>query len=234
MTAPIGYDHASFESRRRILRWMITNIGFRFLAKVDRFVGLENIPEHGPAILMYNHIAFADPVIIIGGLPRNVVPLAKVEVYKVPIWGIFPRLWGVIPVRREEFDRGAIRASLNVLDAGEILLMAPEGTRNPQLQHGKSGIAYLAVKSEAPVIPVAVVGSEGFPTVDRQRWSGPGAVVRIGEPFRFRLSREELEAENLARMTAEAMYRLAALLPEDKRGVYSDLSRASTAFLEMA
>ena len=213
---------------------MITNIGFRFLAKVERFEGLENLPGQGAAILMYNHIAFADPVIILGGLPRNVVPLAKVEVYKVPIWGIFPRLWGVIPVHREEVDRQAIRASLNVLEAGEILLMAPEGTRNPQLQQGKSGIAYLAVKSGAPVIPVGVIGSEGFPTLDRQRWSEPGAVVRIGEPFRFRISREDLEVENLARMTSEAMYRLAELLPEDKRGVYSDLSRASTAYLEMA
>jgi len=59
------------------------------------------------------------------------------------VFGYFAKLWQVIPVRRQEFDRQAIRRALKVLDAGECILMAPEGTRNPSLQSGKEGVAYL-------------------------------------------------------------------------------------------
>ena len=132
-----SYDHESFQFQRNILRWMIHNIGFRFLAKIEGIEGVENIPSEGPAILMYNHIAFVDPVVIMGLMPRNVVPLGKAESFDEPIWGIYPRLWAAIPVRRDEIDRQAIRAALNVLQGGEIILIAPEGTRNESLQEGK-------------------------------------------------------------------------------------------------
>src|SRR3989304_91040 len=94
-----AYDHARREPVRRVLRWMTTHIGWRVLARIDpaHITGLENLPPAGPAILMINHIAFIDPVIVLGNLPRNIVPLAKAEVYRYPVWGIFPRLWDVIP-----------------------------------------------------------------------------------------------------------------------------------------
>lgn len=226
------YDHASFETRRKILRWMIHNVGFRFLAKVDRVEGLEHLPAEGPALLMYNHIAFSDPVVILGKMPRNVVPIAKVEAYRIPLWGIFPKLWGVIPVRREEVDRKAIKDSLDVLNAGEVILIAPEGTRNETLQEGKEGIAYLALKANAPIVPVAVSGTKGFPTWHLSRWKGPGAVVKLGRAFRYRQIDRRQQRANLRKMTDEAMYALAALLPEDLRGVYADLEKATTDTIE--
>ena len=188
---------------------------------------MENIPSEGPAILIYNHIAFVDPVVIMGLLPRNVVPIAKAESYNEPIWGIFPKLWDSIPVRRDEVDRGAIRAMLNVLRAGETILIAPEGTRNENLQEGKEGVAYLAIKSSAPVVPVAVYGTKGFPSINPKRWREEGATVRVGRPFRFRETPDRVGLEHLRKMTDEAMYILAELLPEDLRGVYSDLGKAT-------
>lgn len=210
---------------------MIREIGLRFLVKFERVDGLENFPPAGPAIAIYNHIAFVDPVVILGVLPRNAVPLAKEEVYDYPGISIFPRLWNVINVRREEIDRQAIRRSLRVLAAGEIILIAPEGTRNPSMGRGKAGVAYLALKSGAPVVPVAITGSEGFPTIKLQRWRGPGVHIRIGQPFRFRATGER-DRDLLRRMTDEAMYRLASLLPEDRRGEYADLGDATTETLE--
>ncbi|NIP43465.1 MAG: hypothetical protein GWN61_16645, partial [candidate division Zixibacteria bacterium] len=65
------------------------------------------------------------------------VPLAKIEVYDLPFVGLFPKIWGVIPIRRDEVDRRAVQRSLAVLRAGEIILVAPEGTRNESLQTGK-------------------------------------------------------------------------------------------------
>ncbi len=227
-----GYDHARLERRRWILRWVVDNIGFRFVIKLDRVVGLENLPSRGPAILMINHIAFFDPMVVIGCLPRNVVPLAKEEGCRHPIWGPALNLWEVIPVKREEVDRRALRKALQVLAAGEVILLAPEGTRNPSLQQGRVGVAYLGHRSGAPIIPVAMGGTPGFPTINPARWRQPGVVVRLGQPFRFRPFAGRLPRERLRQMTDEAMYALAAMLPEARRGVYADLSAATTETIE--
>ena len=232
-TDPRRYDHAHLEPMRRVLRFLIKYIGFTLLVKLSRVEGLENVPEAGPAILMINHIAFIDPIVVLHVIPRNIVPMAKVEVYDYPFIGIFPKLWQVIPVRREEVDRRAIQRSLEVLRAGEIILVAPEGTRGTALQEGKEGVAYLASRSGAPVIPVAIQDTPGLPALRfSSRWKGPGAYVKFGRPFRFKKKYQRAGREELRRMTDEAMYRLAALLPPERRGVYSDLSKATEDTLE--
>ena len=228
------YDHARLERRRWILRWMIREIGFRILVKLDTVSGLENLPAQGPAILMINHIAFVDPVVVLGCLPRNIVPMAKVEVFRYPVWGVFPKLWEVIPVHRGEMDRAALRTAMEVLGAGEVILVAPEGTRSVSLQRGKEGVAFLGYRSGAPIIPVAVEGTQGFPSPDPRRWWEPGAQIRLGRAFRYRRQVERPGREQLRRMTDEAMYVLAAMLPEARRGVYSDLSAATRATMDFA
>jgi len=220
------YDHAHLERRRKVLRWLLKYVGIPLLVKYNHAEGLENVPQQGPAILMINHIAFVDPFIILNILPRNIVPLAKIEVYSYPVVGIFPRLWEVIPVRREEFDRRAVQQVMEVLQAGEIVLVAPEGTRGPQLKRGKEGVAYLASRSGAPVVPVAVDGTEGFPALRfTSPWRGAGAVIRFGKPFRYRAEFNQAGREELRKMTDEAMYALASMLPSHRRGVYADLSK---------
>jgi 1-acyl-sn-glycerol-3-phosphate acyltransferase len=228
-----GYNHRRWEFRRRFLRFLIWNIGFTFLLKLDRVEGQANVPKSGPGILMINHLAFVDSIAALQFCPRHVVPLAKIEVYHYPVIGIFPRLWGVIPVRREEFDRQAIRQALEVLHAGEIILMAPEGTRGTALQQGKEGIAYLASRSGAPIIPVAMDHTPGFPALRfTARWKGPGAQIVYGRPFRFRPEFRRPDRLLLRKMTDEAMFVLAAMLPEERRGVYADLSKATQDTIE--
>jgi 1-acyl-sn-glycerol-3-phosphate acyltransferase len=222
-----------FRFRRRILRFLLRWIGFTILVKQESVEGLENVPAQGPAIMMINHIAFVDPFIVLHMSPRDIVPLAKVEVYSYPLVGVLPRIWGVIPVRREVFDRRAIQGAREVLRTGEIILVAPEAHRSPALQHAKEGIAYLATRSNAPVVPVAIDGTEGFPSLPfLARWRGPGARVRFGKPFRFRVGDSRPDREDLNKMTKEAMYALAGLLPEHRRGVYSDLSQATQETLD--
>jgi 1-acyl-sn-glycerol-3-phosphate acyltransferase len=200
---------------------MIREIGFRCLVKFDRVEGLEHFPATGPVILMINHIAFVDPIVVLACLPRNIVPMAKEEVYRYPVWGIFPRLWGVIPVRRGEVDRRALRHALAVLQAGEVILVAPEGTRGPSLREGKEGVAYLGARSGATVIPVAVEGTCGFPALNLARWREPGAVVRLGRGFRFRAEGGRPGRAVLRQMTDEAMTVLAELLPVERQGAYA-------------
>ena len=228
-----SYDHAAWESRRKFLRFLLRTLAFTLLARVDRVEGMENVPAEGSGILLINHIAFIDPIVIVHLLPRNIVPLAKVEVYDYPLVGIFPQMWGVIPVKRDEVDRQAIQRCLDVLRAGEILLMAPEGTRNQALQNAREGIAYLASRAGSPIIPVAIEGTEGFPTFRySKRWRQPGAHIRFGQPFRYRPSIVRPRQPMLRQMTDEAMYVLASMLPEHRRGVYSDLSKATQDTIE--
>jgi len=230
-----GYNHTRWELKRNILRFLLRTIGFTLLVKLEDCQGVENVPHKGPAILMINHIAFVDPIVVLHLVPRNIVPLAKVEVYDYPVVGIFPRMWGVVPVRREEFDRRAVRMALEVLEAGEIILVAPEATRSPKLQKGKEGVAYLASRSAAPIVPVAIEGTVGFPSFPIfKRWRGVGARVRFGRPFRYKSEMKRPDRETLHKMTEEAMYRLAELLPEERRGVYSDLSQATQETLDWA
>lgn len=228
------YRHSDWEWRRVFLRFLLKTIGFTLLAKLDYVEGLENVPRQGPAILMINHIALIDPIVVLHTLPRNIIPLAKIEVYNLPVIGIFPKLWGVIPVRREEVDRRAIQQVLDVLSAGEIVLVAPEGTRSPQLSQGKEGIAYIAVRSQAPIIPVAIEGTTGFPSFRfSKRWAEPGARVKFGRPFNLRFEAPVRNSRELLRqMTDEAMYILAAMLPATQRGYYHDLTKATQDTIE--
>lgn len=227
------YDHARLERRRRFLRFLLRTLGFPLLAKINRVEGLKNVPAESPAILMINHIAFIDPIVVLHVIPRNIVPLAKVEVYSYPVIGIFPKLWGVIPVRREEVDRRAVQQVLEVLNAGEIVLVAPEGTRSPSLTRGKEGVAFLGSRSGVPIIPVAIDGTIGFPALRfTSPWRQPGAAVKFGRPFRFQSSLQRPGRDDLRKMTDEAMYILAEMLPPYRRGVYADLSKATQDTIE--
>jgi len=223
-----SYNHARLEPMRRILRFLLKTVAFTTLAKVGSVEGVENVPTSGPAILMINHIAFIDPIVVMHILPRNIVPMAKIEVYGYPVIGIFPRLWQVIPVRREENDRRAVQKALEVLRAGEIILVAPEGTRNPFLQQGKEGVAYLALRGNAPVVPVAIDGTEDYPALRfTAAWRKSGAKIRFGRPMHYLPELKLADRGMLRKMTDEALYALAGMLPPERRGFYSDLSQAT-------
>ena len=228
-----GYCHSDYLWRRRLCRFLLKTIGFTLLVRTQKVEGMENIPADGPAILMMNHIAFVDPLVLINAAPRHIVPLAKTEAYEYPLVGVFPRIWGVIPVARQGVDRRAVAQALDVLKAGEIILVAPEGTRQPALTQPREGAAYLASRSGAPIIPVAMEQTNGFPTFPfSKRWWAPGAHVKFGRPFRFKQGYERARGDELTKMTDEAMYVLARMLPERRRGEYSDLSKATEDTIE--
>ena len=114
-----------------------------------------------------------------------------------------------------------------------MILMAPEGTRGESLKEAKGGLAYIASRADVPVIPVAIENTIGFPTTPLSpRWRGPGACVRFGKPFRFKQTGKRPIREELRVMTDEAMYIMAAMLPEHRRGAYADLSRRTTTTIE--
>ena len=215
---------------RRLLN-VVLRILFKICLRLE-VVGRENIPSEGPVIYMINHVSFLDPIVIGGVSPREVVMMSKIENFDLPVWGIFIKLYGCFPVRRGEVDLYATRYALKVLRGGEILLMAPEGTRSPthQLQPGHDGMAFLALRADAPIMPVAVTGGQYFgPNMKRLRPT-PVKVV-FGKSFRLRSKQGRVKRDSLHKMTEETMYQLAAILPPEYRGVYSDLDSATKRFL---
>lgn len=209
----------------------VLRILFKILLKLE-IVGLENVPAEGPLILMITHTNFLDPVLAGGVMPREVVMMSKVENFWHPILGILVRLYGAFPVRRGEVDRRALRRSLEVLDKGEVLLMAPEGTRSGhgRLQKGHDGMTYIALHADAPILPMAIIGGERFWTNLPRLRRTPIKII-IGQVFRFSPEREPVKRTIMSKMTEEAMYQLASLLPPERRGFYSDLDSATEKYL---
>ena len=124
--------------------------------------GLDNIPHTGPGIIMINHVNFFDPVVVLASMGRTVIPMGKVEAFED--WRLRPLIvtYGVIPVHRGVVDMQAIRSATEVLRSGNLVLISPEGTRSPTggLIQGQEGLAFLAARTGAPIVPVGVVGAE--------------------------------------------------------------------------
>ena len=158
--------------------------------------------------------------------------MSKVENFWHPIMGILVRLYGAFPVRRGEVDLRAIRHSLGVLANGEVLLMAPEGTRSGhgRLQKGHDGMTFIALRADAPILPMAIIGGEHFWANLPKLRRTPVKIV-IGQVFRFSPGQGRVRRATMSKMTQEAMYQLASLLPPERRGVYSDLDSATEDYL---
>lgn len=184
--------------------------------------GLEHLPRQGPVILIINHIHAVDPFVTIGLLPRYGVPLSKIENYDLPVMGPLMRWYGVIPIKRGEADIWAVKAAEAVLSAGHLLLMAPEGTRSRDgaLQQGKEGLAFLARQANPVITPLAISGTTALMTHWRRLRRTP-LTLRYGPSFRLRWPPGRPGRQHLRLLTDAAMGRLAALLPPEMRGVYS-------------
>jgi len=229
----IVYQQARYDMLRRFLRdYLLRPIGLGLLVKAD-VEGIEHVPTSGPAILMMNHIAAIDPFVVAAVVTsRFPVPMTKIENYRNPFVGLIARSWGAYPVRRGEIDRQALDSTVALLNQGRLVLIAPEGTRHPTLQTAKGGLTYAAIKTGAMIVPTAVDGTDQFPK-SLTRLRRAQVRVRFGRPFRFRIqTHDRLPRQETRQMTQEAMYQLAALLPEHRRGVYHDLSQMTTEYLE--
>lgn len=195
-------------------------------------VGLENVPRKGPLIVAINHMNFLDPVIATVFIPRDIVSMAKAELFGSPVVGLVFRLYGAFPVRRGEIDRTALRKAMAALKEEKALLMAPEGTRGGdwRLMKARDGVAYVALQASVPILPVAISGSERF-WKELARLRRTKTRVVVGEPFVLLPREGRVSREQLSEMATEAMYRLATLLPPEYRGVYSDLSAAREEYI---
>lgn len=218
--------------RRQIMRTGIRLVVMRLLCEVT-VTGAENIPDSGGGILMMNHISLLDPILCMGAVRnRFVIPMTKVENLRSPVFGPFVRWYGAFSVNRGEVDRRALLNSIELIKNGQLILIAPEGTRQ---QHGlveaKDGLAYVATKGDAIIIPAAISGAIGWQN-ELKRLRRPKINVNFGRPFHFR-AEGRVPREILAAMSHEAMYQLALAVTDTSiRGAYTDVSKATTKHLE--
>jgi 1-acyl-sn-glycerol-3-phosphate acyltransferase len=222
----------TYDWRRRLFRFAIYHFICRNWVKMH-VAGWENVPSCGPTLLMGNHVSALDPVLMVGFYPdRDVVPMAKIESFSQPFMRLFVTQWGAIPVRRGEADLGSLKATLQHIEQGYVGMLYAEGTRSKTgMLRGREGSVYIALKADALVVPVAIWGSVGFVSHWLREFRRSQVYMHFGPPFKLRHNSHKLPREHFQAMTDEAMYRIARLLPPHMRGVYSDLSKATTEFL---
>ena len=205
-------------------RWacFVLRVFLRLCTRLE-IKGLDNIPQGGPLLVAFNHLAHLDAALVLALVPQPVEGIALADLYRVPITGQLLRLYGTIPVHRDQFDREVIRRALQVLAEGRILALAPEARMSltGALERARQGVAYLALRSGAPILPVALTGTEHVPS-DLKRLRRPRLTVTFGEPFvpPPRASKPQVRRQQVAELTDEIMHRIAALLPPEYRGVY--------------
>jgi 1-acyl-sn-glycerol-3-phosphate acyltransferase len=194
---------------------------------------LDRVPLDGPLILVTNHVNFLDvPLLYTHLLPRPVTGFAKAETWDNPAMALLFNLWQAIPIRRGEPDRKALRLGLDALRDGKILAIAPEGTRSGhgRLGRGRSGVALLALRSEAPLLPVVYYGGEIL-SRNLTRLQRTEFHIVVGSQFYLQAGEGRVDRHVRQQMADEIMYQLAALLPPHYRGKYSELSKASETYL---
>ena len=182
--------------------------------------GVENFPKHGPALIVINHLGDADVVLLAASIPATIDGMGKIELNEHWLVGPVFRAYGVIWVHRGRPDRKAIRAALDGLSQGRFVALAPEGRQSVVggLEEGTEGAAFLAMKSGAPVVPVAMTGTENENIYNRKWWRRARVTLSIGKPFH--LKKREDRQRMLKEGTEQIMEALAELLPESYRGNY--------------
>jgi 1-acyl-sn-glycerol-3-phosphate acyltransferase len=206
----------------RFLRWIFNLLSLLLTRR--EIHNLENVPKEGPCILALNHLSYFDlPFIfgLIGG--ENVTGWAAEKYARHPLFGPILRLGGGIFIERGQVDRSALDSAIDWLEQGNLFGMAPEGTRSKtgKLARGKTGAAYLAHETGAPILPLAITGTEKT----LQSWlhmRRPTFTLRVGELFRLPPLDPERRAASLHEHTDEIMCRIAALLPPEYHGHYAD------------
>ena len=204
---------------RKLIRTFVRFVVYLFTKPV--VLGMEKFPLDGSALVVINHLGDADGVLGIAFWPIFTDPLAKIELFDLPILGKIIDCYGVIWLRRGRPDRKALSTSLESLRMGRIVSIAPEGRESPlgALEGGTEGAAFIARKANIPIVPVAITGTENWRIYgNMKKLKRTNVTMTVGDAFRLPEVPDRKTA--LDEGTRMIMETLARLLPEELRGVY--------------
>lgn len=209
------------ETLRNILIFLI-----RHLTNTE-YIGLENLPSQGGIIMATNHLSLIDSPLLLSTPTRPDITALVADKYKAyPLFRFIITTSGAIWIDRSKADFTAFRLAIEQIKAGKAMGIAPEGTRSAtgKLNQGKSGSILLALKANVPIIPVAITGTENSVS-QLLHFQRPRLRVRYGKAFYLPPIDRNNRDEQMQKATDEMMCRIAALLPENYRGYYTDHPR---------
>ena len=185
--------------------------------------GRDAVPPKGPLIIVSNHLANADAPMLAASIPRGLNFSAKKSLFTNPVASTFLKAVRVHPLDRDRADLQALRWNLELLKRDQPIVLFPEGTRSRGggMSRGKAGIAYIAARSQAPILPVGITGTENIKGFWRMAFPLCRLNVRIGDPFSLPVIEGKMSRPVLEHLTDMIMYRIAALLPPEYRGYYA-------------
>ncbi len=184
--------------------------------------GLENFPARGPALIVINHLGDADVAVILSRLlSQEIDPLAASNLYDIPALRFFAEAYGVIWLHRGQPDRKALNCALEAFKLGRFVMIAPEGRESVVggLEQGLDGAAFLALRADVPLVPIALTGTENSRVLPAlKRWPRLPVGMTVGRLFR--LDKTGDRHADLKNGTERIMRELANLLPEEYQGAY--------------
>jgi 1-acyl-sn-glycerol-3-phosphate acyltransferase len=224
---PVAEYHLAWWRRwlsRPFIR-VILRLLFYILSPV-KISGRKNVPLRNPYIVVINHVSLFEAPFIGAFWPEQLEVIGASDVWDRPGQNILARMWGGIPVHRDDFDRAAVESVLSALRGGSPLLIAPEGGRShaPGLRQAKPGVSYIAEQTDLPVIPVAIIGTTDDFWQKASKGKRPQLEMRIGKPFRLPpVQGKGVERRESRQRNADlVMCHIAGLLPLEYRGVYAE------------
>jgi 1-acyl-sn-glycerol-3-phosphate acyltransferase len=212
------------------------NYLFRLMIKIIvlitcdlEIIGFGNIPIKGGCIIASNHLGRLDALLVYHVIKRDDIILTVAEKYqKVAFFRLAVRALDGTWIDRYNTNHGALRTVLRRLKAGGILAIAPEGTRSEteSLISGKQGAAFLGSKTQVPIIPVGITGTEDRIVKKNLKSLKKNRVkIQVGNLFSLPSLNPKNKNENLIDYTDEIMCRIAAQLPLKYHGVYANNPR---------
>src|SRR5512138_2771265 len=212
---------------RNFIRWLIRLL-LNLIARIE-VRGKENLPETGAYVLAKNPLGLLDATMLFYTLDRWDVFIPTAEKWEqIPFLKWLGKYLNFVFVDRFNPDIKAIRKMMTLMEQGNIMVIAPEGTRSRvrSMNEGKPGVSYLAAKLRQPIVPVGLAGTDYEVVIDNlKHLRRPHITVTAGPAFMLPpLPTRDRDAA-LKPDTDEIMCRIAALIPPQYRGVYADHPR---------